>query len=89
MKSIIFLALDISDNCTEGAVRLMDGQQQVTYEGIVEICYQNYWTSICPSGWNNVDAIVTCRQLDFTVIGKTIKCFHKMLYFYMQVLGLH
>ena len=58
----------------------MDGQ--VPYEGIVEICYQNYWTSICPSGWNDMDAMVTCRELGFTVVGKNLKCFHKMLYFY-------
>ena len=70
---IIFLARDNFDNCTEGSVRLMDGQQQMPYEGRVEICHQNYWKSICPSGWSNMDAMVTCRQLGFTVIGKNLK----------------
>ena len=89
LNSIIYLAPNTSDNCEEGAVRLMDGQQQVTYEGIVEICHQNYWTSICPSGWNDVDAVVTCRQLGFTIIGKNLKVFKKSMIFSMQVLGLH
>ena len=58
----------------------MDGQKQMLYEGRVEICHQKYWKSICPSGWSDLDAMVTCRQLGFTVIGKTIKVI-KMLRF--------
>ena len=67
----------------------MDGQQQVTYEGIVEICHQSYWTSICPFGWNDVDAMVTCKQLGFTIIGKNFNFFTKSMIFTMQVLELH
>ena len=57
----------------------MDGQKQEQYMGRVEICHQNYWKSICPSGWNNLDAIVTCRQLGFTIVGKTKNGFQCML----------
>ena len=57
----------------------MDGQKQVPYEGRVEICHQNYWTSICPPGWSNKDAMVTCRQLGYTVIGKNLKNVTKCL----------
>ena len=53
----------------------MDGQKQVPYEGRVEICHQNHWESICPSGWSNMNAMVTCRQLGLTVIGKALKGF--------------
>ena len=57
----------------------MDGQKQEQYMGRVEICHQNYWKSICPSGWNNLDAMVTCRQLGFTIVGKTKKGFQNIL----------
>ena len=50
----------------------MDGHKQGKYMGRVEICHQNYWKSICPSGWNNLDAMVTCRQLGLSIVGKTI-----------------
>ena len=60
----------------------MDGHKQGKYMGRVEICHQNYWKSICPSGWNNLDAMVTCRQLGLTIVGKIIKDFQNMLNYY-------
>lgn len=39
-------------------------------EGLVEICADGSWGYICPSGWGQSDAEVTCRQLGYTTIGK-------------------
>lgn len=61
------LALDVTDNCTAGEIRLTEGQTR--YEGLVEICWKNSWKSICPSSWDNSEAQVVCRQLGFTSIG--------------------
>lgn len=60
-------ALDVTDNCTAGEIRLTEGQTR--YEGLVEICWKNSWKSICPSSWDNSEAQVVCRQLGFTSIG--------------------
>ncbi|XP_019860164.1 PREDICTED: deleted in malignant brain tumors 1 protein-like [Amphimedon queenslandica] len=56
-----------SDNCSNGDIRLTGGPSQ--YEGIVEVCYERVWGSICPPAWSRADAQVTCRQLGYTTIG--------------------
>lgn len=49
--------------CDDGNVRLVSGSAY--YEGRVEACFNNRWGSICEIGWDNVDASVTCRSLQF------------------------
>ncbi|XP_019848942.1 PREDICTED: deleted in malignant brain tumors 1 protein-like [Amphimedon queenslandica] len=52
-----------TDGCTEGAVRLVGGS--VNNEGTVEICHDKLWGLITDAGWDNKDAMVICRQLNF------------------------
>lgn len=49
-------------------MRLVNGQSQ--YEGFVEVCVTNKYTTVCDDGsWDNNEAIVVCRQLNFTSAG--------------------
>ena len=51
----------------EGSVRLVDGSS--AYEGRVEVCHSEQWGTICNRYWDNIDAMVVCRQLGFIVAG--------------------
>ena len=53
--------------CTEGAVRLVGGSDN--NEGTIEICLDNLWGLITDAGWDNKDAMVICRQLNFPIEG--------------------
>ena len=67
MQKSNFLLVQIDDNCSNGIIQLINGQSDS--EGLVEICYDGVWGSICPRYWDNNDAKVACRQLGYTDIG--------------------
>ena len=46
-----------------GSLRLTDGLSP--YEGRVEIYWDSEWKSICNDGWDEVDAVVVCRQMKY------------------------
>ena len=55
--------------CTEGDARLTGGNNR--REGQVEICRNNMWgTSVCSGYWGAADAMVVCRELGLSTIGK-------------------
>ena len=37
--------------------------------GRVEICIESTWTTICDKFWDNKEASVVCRQLEFSPYG--------------------
>ena len=47
--------------CTEGDVHLVGGAHK--YQGTVEICLDHSWCLVAQQDWDNVDAIVVCREL--------------------------
>ena len=47
--------------CENGDVRLRNGRRDS--EGLVEVCFNNHWGTVCDDFWNNADASVVCRQL--------------------------
>ena len=48
---------------TNGALRLTNGLTR--YEGRVEVYWNNMgWKTMCNDGWDALDAIVACRQLN-------------------------
>ena len=53
-------------SCGDGEVQLLGGGKEG--EGLVEICINNRWGTICGNSdarWDNDEAAVVCRQLGY------------------------
>lgn len=66
-KSILSLKLHcfciiLATGCSNGDVRLVNG---ALGRGRVEICSSNSWGTICNDDWDESEAVVVCRQLNF------------------------
>ena len=53
------------DNCTNGEVRLVNGDG---FSGRVEICVEDFWGTVCDNSWDVNDATTVCRQLGLSGI---------------------
>ena len=58
--------------CTEGTIRLVDGEG--SHEGRVELCINNTWSTICDNEWGVEEAVVVCNQLGFSLEGNSHEC---------------
>lgn len=55
-------------SCENGSVRLLNGRSE--YQGLVEVCVNNRYTSVCDDGsWGVNEATIVCRQLNYTSNG--------------------
>lgn len=54
-------------SCTEGSIRLVGGT--VAHEGLVEVCNNNAWGTICDDSFGESEANVACKQLGFLGTG--------------------
>lgn len=59
--------------CINGDVRLVGGNG--VSSGRVEVCVNNVWGRVCNDYWDNTDASVVCRMLNFT--GNGIQLNHR------------
>lgn len=50
-------------NCTDGDVRLI-GRDKLS-EGVVQICLNGTWGTLCTTNWDSDGANVVCMQLGF------------------------
>ena len=55
------------DNCTDGELRLVGGANATL--GVVQVCMNNAWGSVCNNRFGTNDAVVVCRQLGFPTTG--------------------
>ena len=54
--------------CTEYSVQLVGGNSYL--EGRVEVCVNGLWGTVCNNNWDFYDAIVVCRELGHSTVGK-------------------
>ena len=60
----LFVSLTlIVAGCEENAIRLMEVQNK--FKGLVEVCQDGKWKTVCNQGWDDREARVVCRQLGF------------------------
>ncbi len=67
---MLWCGYGLSQECTEGSVRIVDGDGMESQEGRVEFCHNNEWGTVCDDLWSNTDAMVVCRQLNLSFICK-------------------
>lgn len=72
-------ASEDSSGCADGEVRLAGGS--VANEGVVEVCLNGVWSTVCAEDWDTSDAIVTCSQLGYNGSSSTsiVPCHHHAL----------
>ena len=73
IRSIILIIIIINIiivECSEGEVRLVDGQNE--YEGRVEVCRDGEWKTICDRLWSEEEAKVVCRHLNYSNPSSTL-----------------
>ena len=59
------------DTIKNGELRLTDGLTR--FEGRVEMYWNSEWRTICNNGWDESDAIVVCRELNYLSTSLEIK----------------
>ena len=57
-------------------MRLVGGDLE--QEGILEICANGLWGTVCSSGWSTIDSLVACKQMgyDFGICKHDYSIFH-------------
>ena len=54
--------------CAEGDVRIVNGP--TVNVGLVEVCVNEEWGTICDDNWDSLDAGIVCAQRGFSRLSK-------------------
>lgn len=66
--STLGVIVDTTVMCKNGDVRLSGGATENS--GRVELCTDNQWGAICDDDWDESEATVVCRQLQYSTNGR-------------------
>ena len=69
--------------CTDGEVRLVNGSDM--YEGLLQVCVNSDWATVCDNSFDVEDATTVCRQLGFSVLSKLCTLLYIVVPFKMNV----
>ena len=53
--------------CSDTDVRVQGGPDDSS--GLVQVCFTGIWGGVCDIEWDEVDALVACRQLGYSELG--------------------
>ena len=59
-------------SCSDGDIRLEGGTVgEISTSGNIQVCYTGQWGTVCDTDedWDEVDATVACRQLEYAELG--------------------
>ena len=59
---IPFISL-LDSVCSDGDVQLVGGDTK--FEGLVQLCLNSSWGTVCDDEWDELDRRVACRQLGY------------------------
>ena len=62
----------------------MSGRDSTNSFGVVQLCRNGIWYTLCYSSWNTHAANVVCRQLGYLEYGENILCTHAHNLYYKQ-----
>ena len=67
----------LPNGCKDGDVRLVARDSLAS--GQVQVCNESTWSRLCSQGWGRNETRVVCRQLEFSIAGKsTINIEHQV-----------
>ena len=71
MSLFSHICIDANNTCTDGHMRLADGETK--NEGRLEVCFFNHWGTVCDDHFGPEEAQVACRAAGFPAEG-TLLC---------------
>ena len=63
------ICLNLYTGCTHGSAKIVGGPSIA--EGTLQVCDSfGQWSQVCDHGWSQEDALVACRSMGFSNLGK-------------------
>ena len=67
-SEVSVIVLHTQPACNNEGIRLVGGTSP--NEGIVEVCYEGVWGTVCDANLDRSSALVACRQLELPTDSK-------------------